>query len=84
MNYSLWRSQRRHAGGAIAPSFSKANLMCMTAAVNLQWLKVAGNHINEIHDFRKQLNFSKLGYLYRRHFALRFACLPIDIDHGKF
>ena len=49
-------------------------------------LKVAGNHANEIHDFCKQLNFSRLGCLYRRRFALRFACLPtcIDIKHGKF
>ena len=43
-------------------------------------LKVAGNHVNEIHDFCKQLNFSRLGCLYRRH----FACLTIDIEHGKF
>ena len=47
-------------------------------------VKVAGNHVNEIHDFCKQLNFSRLGCLCRRHFALRFACLPIDIEHGKF
>ena len=47
-------------------------------------IKVAGNHVNEIHDFRKQLNLSRLGCLCRRRFALRFACLPIDIEHGKF
>ena len=47
-------------------------------------LKVAGNHVNGIHDFCKQLNFSRLGCLCRRRFALRFACLPIDIEHGKF
>ena len=40
-------------------------------------LKVAGNHVNEIHDFCKQLHFSRLGWLCRRRFALRFACLPI-------
>ena len=32
----------------------------------------------------KQLNISRLGCLCRRRFALRFACLPIDIEHGKF
>ena len=47
-------------------------------------IKVAGNHVNKIHDFCKQLNFSRLGCLCRRCFALRFACLPIDIKHGKF
>ena len=47
-------------------------------------VKVAGSHVNEIHDFCKQLNISRLGCLCRRHFALRFACLPIDIEHGKF
>ena len=47
-------------------------------------IKVAGNHVNEIHDFCKQLNFSRLGCLCRRHFALCFACLTIDIEHGKF
>ena len=46
--------------------------------------KVAGNHVNEIHDFCKQLNISRLGCLCRRHFTLHFACLPIDIEHGKF
>lgn len=34
MNYSLW-----HANSLC--SFSKANHMCMTAAVNLQWLKAS-------------------------------------------
>ena len=48
------------------------------------FFKVAGNHVNKIHDCCKQLNFSGLECLCRRHFALRFACLPIDIDHGKF
>ena len=47
-------------------------------------IKVAGNHVNKIHDFCKQLNFSRLRCLCRRHFALHFACLPIDIEHGKF
>ena len=47
-------------------------------------IKVAGNHVNEIHDFRKKLNLSRLGCLCRRRFAMRFACLPIDIEHGKF
>ena len=47
-------------------------------------VKVAGNHVNEIHDFCMQLNFSRLGCLCRRRFSLRFACLLIDIEHGKF
>ena len=38
-----------------------------------QSVKVAGNHVNEIHDFCKQLNFSRLGCLCRRRFALHFA-----------
>ena len=50
-------------------------------ACPLSRVKVAGNHVNEIHDFCKQLNFSRLGCLCRRHFALRFACLPIGIEH---
>ena len=50
----------------------------------LGFLKVAGNHVNEIHDFCKQLNFSRLECLCRQRFALRFACLLIDIEHGKF
>ena len=52
--------------------------------VTVESLKVAGDHVNEIHDFCKQLNFSRLGCLCRRRFAMRFACLPIDIEHGKF
>ena len=40
--------------------------------------------VNEIHDFRKQLNFSRLGCLCIRRFAMRFACLSIDTEHGKF
>ena len=47
-------------------------------------VKVAGNHVNEILDFCKQLNFSRLGCLCRRRFVVRFACLPIDIEHGEF
>ena len=47
-------------------------------------IKVVGNHVNEIHELCKQLNFSRLGCLCRRRFALHFACLPIDIEHGKF
>ena len=43
-------------------------------------VKVMGNHVNEIHYFCKLLNFSRLGCLYRRRFALRFACV---LEHGK-
>ena len=60
---------------------STGMLLLIASTIKVQ---VAGNHVNEIHDFCKQLNFSRLGCLCRRRFALRFACLPIDIEHGKF
>ena len=37
--------------------------------------------VNENHDVRKQLNFSRLQTAF---FILRFECLSIEIEHGKF
>ena len=42
--------------------------------------KVVGIHVNKIHDFCKQLNFSRLGYLCRQCFALRFVFLLIGVS----